>query len=147
MLNFHGRPVLLGHVFRGTLKKCRKWHILLNLATRGCPWVKFKFRHTSTLGESHSGQRWRIWDPLEPHSIFFQKKITSLNATRLSRNYTFTSQINFNSPHILVLMLKTIECWSWLFMKWEQLPWKASLPKEEIVRKPRNAFVKERGND
>ena len=23
MLNFHGRPVLLGHVFRGTLKKCR----------------------------------------------------------------------------------------------------------------------------
>ena len=57
---FQGRPVLLGHVFRGTLKKCRKWHVLLNLATRGCHWVKFKFRHASTLGEGHLGQRWRI---------------------------------------------------------------------------------------
>ena len=30
---FHGRPVLLCHVFRETLKKCQEWHILLNLAT------------------------------------------------------------------------------------------------------------------
>ena len=59
---FQGRPVLLGHVFRGTLKKCQKWHVLLNLATRGCHWVKFKFRHASTLGEGHLGQRWRLLD-------------------------------------------------------------------------------------
>ena len=67
----HGRPVILGLVFRGTLKKCRKWHILLNLATRGCHWVKFKFRHASILGEGHLGQRWRIWDPMGTHNNFF----------------------------------------------------------------------------
>ena len=60
-------------VFCGTLKKCRKWHILLNLATRGCPWVKFKFRHASTLGEGHLGQRWRIYMGI--HNYSFKKKI------------------------------------------------------------------------
>ena len=44
--------------------------------------AKFKFRHTSTLGEGHLSQRWRIWDPT---IIFSEKKSTSLNATRLSR--------------------------------------------------------------
>ena len=46
-------------------------HILLNLATRGCHWVKFKFRHASILGEGHLGQRWRIWDPMGTHNNFF----------------------------------------------------------------------------
>ena len=69
---FHGRPVLLGHVIRETLKKCRKWHILLNMATRGCPWVKFKLRHASTLCEGHLGQRWRI--PIGTH--FFSHTLT-----------------------------------------------------------------------
>ena len=69
---FHGRPVLLGHVFCETLKKCRKWHISLNFATRGCPLVKFKFGHASTLGEGHLGQRWRICYPMGTHNNFFR---------------------------------------------------------------------------
>ena len=72
-----------GHVFRETLKKCRKWHILLNLATRGCSWVNFKFRHASTLVEGHLGQRWRIWDPMGTHNNVFRKKSTSLNPMTL----------------------------------------------------------------
>ena len=75
---FHGRPVLSDHVFRGTLKRCRKWHILLNLAT------KFKFRHASTLGEGHLGQRWRIWDTMSTHNNFSEKKSTSLNPMTLN---------------------------------------------------------------
>ena len=74
------------HVFRETLKKCRKWHILLNSATRGCPWVKFKFRHASTLGECHLGQRWRIWDPMGTHNNVFREKSTSLNPMTLDEN-------------------------------------------------------------
>ena len=70
---FHGRPVLLCYVFRETLTKCRKWHILLNLATR----------HSSTLGEDHLGQRWRIWDPIGTHNNVFRKKSTSLNPMTL----------------------------------------------------------------
>ena len=31
----------------------------------------FKFRHASTLGEGHLGQRWRIWDPMGTHNNFF----------------------------------------------------------------------------
>ena len=62
----------MGYVFRRTLKKL---HMLLNLVTRGCPWVKFKLRHASTLGEGHLSQRWRILYPMRTHNIFFQKKI------------------------------------------------------------------------
>ena len=63
--------------------KCQRWHILLNLATRGCPWVKFKFKYASTLSEGHLSQRWRIWDLMEPHNNFFQKKYICLNPTTL----------------------------------------------------------------
>ena len=64
-------------------EKCQRWHILLNLATRGCPWVKFKFKYASTLSEGHLSQRWRIWDLMEPHNNFFQKKSTSLDPMTL----------------------------------------------------------------
>ena len=81
---FHGKPILLGLVSScENPPKCQRWHILLNLATRGCPWVKFKFKYASTLSEGHLSQRWRIWDLMEPHNNFFQKKYICLNPTTL----------------------------------------------------------------
>ena len=53
------------------------------MATRGCPWVNFKFRHASILGEGRLGQRWRIWDPMGAHNNFFRKKSASLNSMTL----------------------------------------------------------------
>ena len=50
----------------------------------GCPWVQFKFRHASTLGEGHLGQRWRIWDTMSTHNNFSEKKSTSLNPMTLN---------------------------------------------------------------
>ena len=58
---------------------------IAKLPTRGCPWVKFKFRHASTLGEGHLGQRWGIWDPMGTHNnCFRRKKSTSLNPMSLN---------------------------------------------------------------
>ena len=100
---FHGLTVVGGDVFRGTLKKYQKWHIMLNLATRVCHMVDWKY--VSILGQCHLSLR----PPRAPQIFFLLQKNTScfLNILIWCTCTSVLSEIWIQISHIVCWVLCT----------------------------------------
>ena len=95
----------------GILQKCKKWHIMLNLTTRGGNMVGQKFRHASSMGQGNLGQSWRNLRTRE--KLFFSDKTSPCTIDCALKHMHGTKRKSISIVHELSsfwMPLYTIQC-------------------------------------